>query len=118
MAGLTLEKEESEVKGRGGTGHSLAVLWTTVPWMVTQGDRAPGPEQLTCRHSSPASAGRRRQTRGPWERVGSQWTRPDSRAPRYLTTRRSHSPGTRQGAPYVCLLEAATIPPGKGSPLF
>lgn len=37
MAGLTLEGEESEVKRGGETGHSLAVLWTTVPWMVTQG---------------------------------------------------------------------------------
>lgn len=39
MAGLTLEGEESEVKRGGETGHSLAVLWTTVPWMVTQGDK-------------------------------------------------------------------------------
>lgn len=33
MAGLTLEKEEPEVKGGGRTGHSLAVLWTRVRWM-------------------------------------------------------------------------------------
>lgn len=39
MAGLTLEGEESEVKGGGETGHSLAVLWTPVPWMVTQRDK-------------------------------------------------------------------------------
>lgn len=39
MAGLTLEGEESGVKGGCGTSHSLAVLWTTVPWMVTEGDK-------------------------------------------------------------------------------
>lgn len=97
MAGLTL-------RGRGGSAGSGE---GRVP-----GHYGSNAAQLTCRRSSPASAGHRRQTQGPCGE--SAFTRQPGHIPRPPETRPPAGPtGPGTGGP-ICTHETATDPPGEG----